>query len=234
MDCRLFGAKPLTEPMLTYVNWNLRNKFRWNAKQNSKLFIHENAHECVVCQSLSRGIWVTDDADEALPTTPDSFISFRRPNQVALTYWSGQMPLHYSDVIMNKMASQSTSLRIVCSTIYSGADQRKHQSCASLAFVQGIHRWPVNSQHNGPETRKMFPFDDVIMNIHRDSATCRLSLGRVSLTPNWTLWRIFWKWLRFSVWLKCHMIIILDTLNQINSVYGITVYLCLKGWVAKF
>ena len=47
---------------------------------------------------------------------------------------------------------------------YSAADQRKHQSSASLAFVRGIHRWPVNSPHKWPVTRKMFPFDDVIMN----------------------------------------------------------------------
>ena len=46
---------------------------------------------------------------------------------------------------------------------HSGADQRKHQSSASLAFVRGIHRWPVNSPHKGPVTRKMFPFDDIIM-----------------------------------------------------------------------
>ena len=48
-------------------------------------------------------------------------------------------------------------------TGYSGADQRKHQSSASLAFVRGIHRGPVNSLHKWPVTRKMFPFDDVIM-----------------------------------------------------------------------
>ena len=66
---------------------------------------------------------------------------------------------------MGAMASQITSLTIVYSTVHSGADQRKHQSSASLAFVQGIHRWPVNSQHKGPVTRKIFPFDDVIMNI---------------------------------------------------------------------
>ena len=45
----------------------------------------------------------------------------------------------------------------------SGADQRKHQSSGSLAFVRGIHRCPVNSPHKGPVTRKMFPFDAVIM-----------------------------------------------------------------------
>ena len=57
---------------------------------------------------------------------------------------------HYSDIIMSMMASQITSLTIVYSTVYSGADQRKHQSSASLAFVWGIHRWPVNSPHKGP------------------------------------------------------------------------------------
>ena len=58
--------------------------------------------------------------------------------------------LHYSDVIMSTIASQITSLTIVYSTVYSGADQRKHQSSASLAFV-----WEF--------TGDWFPFDDVIM-----------------------------------------------------------------------
>ena len=71
--------------------------------------------------------------------------------------------MHYDDVIMSTMASQITSLTIVYLTIYSGADQSKHQSSASLAFVWGIHRGPVNSPHKWPVTRKMFPFDDVIM-----------------------------------------------------------------------
>ena len=70
---------------------------------------------------------------------------------------------HYTDVIMNSMPAQITSLTIVYSPVYSDADQRKHQSSASLAFVWGIHRGPVNSPHTGPVTRKMFPFDDVIM-----------------------------------------------------------------------
>ena len=72
-------------------------------------------------------------------------------------------PRHYSDVIMSPMASQITRLTVVYSSVYSGADQRKHQSSASLAFVRGIHRWPVNSPYKGPVRRKMFPFDDVIM-----------------------------------------------------------------------
>ena len=70
---------------------------------------------------------------------------------------------HYCDVIMGVMTSHITGVAIVYSTVYSPADQRKHQSSASLAFAQGIHRWLVNFLHKWPVTRKMFPFDDVIM-----------------------------------------------------------------------
>ena len=55
---------------------------------------------------------------------------------------------------MVMIAPQITSLTIVYSTVYSGTDQIKVQSSASLAFVRGIHRWPVNSPHKGPVTRK--------------------------------------------------------------------------------
>ena len=67
-------------------------------------------------------------------------------------------------VIMGPMASQITSLMIASSTVHSGADHRKHQSSASLAFVRGIHRGTVNSPLKWPVTRKMFPIDNVIMN----------------------------------------------------------------------
>ena len=73
---------------------------------------------------------------------------------------------HYNDILMSAMASQITSLEIVYSIIYSGADQRIHQSSASLAFVRGIHRWPVNSPHKGPAMWKM--------------------------TSSWYLWRLMW------------------------------------------
>ena len=64
---------------------------------------------------------------------------------------------------MSAMASQITSSSIVYSTVSSGADQRKHQSPAPLAFVSWIHRWPVNSPHKEPVTRIFFSFDNVIM-----------------------------------------------------------------------
>ena len=70
---------------------------------------------------------------------------------------------YYDDVRMGAMASQINSLTIVYSTVYSDADQRKHQSSESLVIVRGIHRGPVNSPHKWPVTQKMIPFDDVIM-----------------------------------------------------------------------
>ena len=71
--------------------------------------------------------------------------------------------MYCSDVIMGAIVSQITGISIVYSIVWSGADQRKHQSSVSLVFVGWIHRWPVNSPHKGPATRKMFPFNDVSM-----------------------------------------------------------------------
>ena len=73
------------------------------------------------------------------------------PDHTAL--W-GACIIHYNVVTMGPMASQITSLTTVYSVVYSGADQRQHQSSASLAFVQGIHREQVNSPHKGPVSGK--------------------------------------------------------------------------------
>ena len=70
--------------------------------------------------------------------------------------------IHYG-YVMSAMASQVTSVSMVCPAICSGAEQGKHQSSLSLAFVRGIHRWPVNSPYKRPVTWKMFSFDDVII-----------------------------------------------------------------------
>ena len=104
---------------------------------------------------------------------------------------------HYDDVIMSTIASQITSLASVYSTVYSGADQSKLQSSASLAFVWGIHRGPVNSPHKWPVTRKMFSFDDVIIwyvnstniywSVHTQKAICVIrspGFGAILDRPN--------------------------------------------------
>ena len=67
--------------------------------------------------------------------------------------------LHSPD---NLFGISKKTLPISVSNVYSGADQRETQSSASLAIKRGIPRRPVNSPHNWSETRKTFPFDDVI------------------------------------------------------------------------
>ena len=89
---------------------------------------------------------------------------------------------HYTDFIMSTMASQITGVCIVCSTVCSGADQRKHHSPAPLTFVKGMHQWPVNSPHKGPVTQKMLPFDDVIMLMQNHRYDCL----------NWKPWHRTW------------------------------------------
>ena len=100
---------------------------------------------------------------------------------------------------MGTMASQITSITIVYSIVYSGADQRKHQSSASFAFVWGIHRGPVNSPHKWPVTRKMFPFDDVIMNTDGLNPASRLGHGYASISTEEGLWDVTTLIVRFML-----------------------------------
>ena len=88
------------------------------------------------------------------------------PNIRFLTIWlpvsSGHPLLPTLKSITVTIASPITGVSIVCWAVCSGADQRTHESSASLVFVRGIYRWPVDSPHKGPVTRKMFAFDDVM------------------------------------------------------------------------
>ena len=93
-------------------------------------------------------------------------------------------------VIMSSMSSQITGVFIVRTTVHSGADQRKHQSSASLAFVRGIRGWPVNSPHKWPVTRKIFPLDDVIM-IHIN-ISYRGSHLPLSFLHTVSIWSPYW------------------------------------------
>ena len=83
-----------------------------------------------------------------------SIVCWKEVSMAGTSNYIPQILWHYSDVIMGVMASQITSLTIVYSAVYSRADQRKYQSSASLAFVRGIHLWPVNSPRKWPVTRK--------------------------------------------------------------------------------
>ena len=70
---------------------------------------------------------------------------------------------------MSSMTSQINGVSSVWLTICSGADHRNHKSSVSLEFLKGIHRWLMDSPHKGPVMRRIFPFDDVIMQFcHND------------------------------------------------------------------
>ena len=99
---------------------------------------------------------------------------------------------------MGTMASQITSLTVVCSTVYSGTVQRRHQSSVPLAFVRGIHRWPVNSPHKVPVTRKIVPFDDVIMK--RDLSVLGASFMVILHVTGWLNHRLNTIVLSWDVW----------------------------------
>ena len=108
---------------------------------------------------------------------------------------------------MSVIPFQITSLTIDYSTAYSGADQREHQSPASLAFLPGIHRWPVNSPHKGRVTRKMFPLDDVTMHVGRGTKSLWAPSAAAHVCPMRVLRLAFKTW-----WLS----ILFDWLSMAN------------------
>ena len=118
-----------------------------NSSGSSKYGVEEN----IFCNINSWLPWTYDTHTIANCFTGNMLFALDKASSLALQ-WRHNGP-------------QITRLTIVYSSVYSDADQRKHQSSASLAFVWGIHRWPVNSPHKWPVTLKMFPFDDVIMGL---------------------------------------------------------------------
>ena len=99
----------------------------------------------------------------------------------------------YSDVIMDTMASQFTSLTNSLLNHLFSADQSKHQRSVSLGFVRGIHRWPVDSPHKLRVTRKLFPFDEVIvwnaLVFINDGNKARDCFNRYAKGERWELFR---------------------------------------------
>ena len=128
---------------------------------------------------------------------PDHVFDAKTSANSVLAYID-RFEVHYSDVIMTTMASLITSFTVVYLIVYSNADQWKHQCSALLAFVRGIHRWPVNSPYKGLVTRKMFSFDDVSMMLESQFwivwiVTTNFSKSILSMDPwiHGTPWVVF-------------------------------------------
>ena len=123
----------------------------------------------------------------------------------------------YNDVIMGAIASQITSLTIVFSTVYSDADQRKHKSSASLAFVHGIHRGPVNSPHKWPVTRKCF---HLMTSSRHFCASDGRALKQWSIFPTIVSYIIHWQF-HYVTTVK---LFIFFNLNRFWHIYSILIF----------
>ena len=125
-------------------------------------FINTNLSYGLVLPENTRLLTLPKDSVASL--RPQIYNDRRNSSCVIVERMIGLIQRHrYSDVMMSAIASQITGVSMICSIVSSGWDQRKRQSSASLAFVRVIHRSPANSHQKGPVTRKMFPFNDVIM-----------------------------------------------------------------------
>ena len=125
------------------------------------------------CRSSSHCRWYHPDASSCnlYNSLEMMHLNLRvRDRQIRLNY--------HCDVTMCAMASRISSLTIVYSTVYTGTDQRKHQSSMWLAF---LCEESVNFPHKWPVTRKMFPFDDVTMRTPKENS---LSNGRQVTCPD--------------------------------------------------
>ena len=100
---------------------------------------------------------IVDPEESILPSRTNRILSQSIP-------WALQWRHNGCDSVSNHQRLDCLLKRL------SGRRSKKHQSSASLAFVRGFHRWPVNSPHKGPVTRKMVPFNDVTMALHNCSA----------------------------------------------------------------
>ena len=112
--------------------------------------------------------------------------SFTKPSNCEQTMTYMHYGNHYNDVIMSAIVSQITSLTSLYSTVYSDADQRKHQSSASLAFVRGIHWWIPCTK--GQWREKCFH----LMTSSCQYVKCQLTSHVYRYINNWLKKRINW------------------------------------------
>ena len=95
--------------------------------------------------------------------------------------------VHYNDVIMSAIASQITSLTFFCSSVYSGTDQRKHQSSASLAFVTG--EFPAQRANNAENVSVWWRHHDIPMVLAADT----FCLINTKLNVRKSEWNMMWQ-----------------------------------------
>ena len=141
-------------------NWNIRPKIVM------KYWLSSRVHSALIVQTLFPIVFPGNFNEWRLPASAQSKpIECLQVKPHFTLHWRHNEP----DGVSNLQPRECLL------NYYSGADQRKHQSPASLAFVRRIHRGPVNSPHKKPVTRKIFPFDDVIITGQWINLMCQMN-----------------------------------------------------------
>ena len=169
------------------VNCAPGNKLQWNLNRNAYIFIQENALENVVWEISAILSWpqcVLIKTWNLIPlydNLPTAHVGPVHPTAQIHVYFlcaSVHIPPFTQGLLEHSSKPETLRWRHNESD---GVSNHQHHDCLLnrlsrcrskktpklrvTDFVRGIHRWPVNSPHKGPVTRKMFPFDDVIMMI---------------------------------------------------------------------
>ena len=124
------------------VNWTIVNKFQWNGNQNIAIFVQENAFEYIGDWNQNTTVFIQENTFDYVCCKT---LQWRHNER------DGVSNHQRLDCLLNRLFRPRS---------------KKTSKLRSLAFVRGIHRWPMGSPHKGPVTRKMFPFYDVIMGGH--------------------------------------------------------------------
>ena len=155
--------------------------------------------------------------------------------EICINYSVGMFKTsHYHDVIMSTMASEITSLTLVYSTVYSRRRSKKTSKLRVTGLCVGNSPVTVNSSHKGPVTRKMFPFDDVIMTCCSFIiSVCALKWAFFSNSKsNHTICNSMTS-SRYVIWPKCTQMKIYQFQLSPSSVYFSSVYSRFNDWFPK-
>ena len=141
--------------------------------------------------------------------------------------------LHYDDVIMSAIASQITSLKIVYSTVYSGADQRKHQSSASLAFVWGIHRDRWIPRTKGQLRGKCFHLMTSSCDVKQTSPSFSQGIDTTALAVGWALF-LLGQHSHVYTKLQAEVDTFFGKWHRVNDAVAMVLFKCCSQWVMMY
>ena len=123
MACRLCDTKPLSKSMLGYSQMGLRNKRQWNFNQNTKLSIHENASENIVCEKA---------------------VIFVQGDELIVVSISGLSPTSFPLLVLNSILTKMRRYGVIHLYCYFQFDRPSKYESLCLFLTSQIFAQPVN------------------------------------------------------------------------------------------